>query len=239
MGLMGILLIFISTIIAQNEKSIIIDPNAEVRKSGNFTAIELSGAIDLFLSQGIEEAIAVSASDADYKARIKTEIKGNTLHIYLNSKGLSWKIWGNHKLKAYVTFKNLTKVESSGASNIRIMEGLKGDDFSLELSGASDLSGQVSVNTLRLSTSGASNIKISGSAEKAQLFASGACNIKGYDLKVNTGKVEASGASAISLFIIKEIDAEASGFSNILLKGPGIIKNISSSGGASIKHKSD
>ena len=180
MGLMGILLIFISTIIAQNEKSIIIDPNAEVRKSGNFTAIELSGAIDLFLSQGIEEAIAVSASDADYKARIKTEIKGNTLHIYLNSKGLSWKIWGNHKLKAYVTFKNLTKVESSGASNIRIMEGLKGDDFSLELSGASDFSGQVSVNTLRLSTSGASNIKISGSAEKAQLFASGACNIKGW-----------------------------------------------------------
>src|SRR5471030_1687127 len=87
------------TVHAQNEKNIVIDANAEVRHASGFSAIEVSGAIDLYISQGNEEAVAVSASADEIKARIKTEVRGTTLYIYLDGKGLNWKIWGNNKMK--------------------------------------------------------------------------------------------------------------------------------------------
>ena len=57
---------------AQNEKNIVIDANAEARSVSGFTAIEVSGSIDLFLSQGTEEGVAISASTDEIKQRIKT-----------------------------------------------------------------------------------------------------------------------------------------------------------------------
>jgi len=99
---------------AQNEKNIVVDANAEVRNVSGFSAIEISGSIDLFLSQGTEEGVAISASTDDIKQRIKTEVKEGTLHIYFDGKGLNWKLWGNHRMKAYVTFKALKKTGSFG-----------------------------------------------------------------------------------------------------------------------------
>jgi len=39
------------------------DPNAEVREAKNFHAISVSNAFDVFIAQGSEEAVAVSALD--------------------------------------------------------------------------------------------------------------------------------------------------------------------------------
>jgi hypothetical protein len=99
---------------AQNEKNIVVDANAEVRTVTSFNAIEVSGTIDLYLSQGTEEAVAISASSDEIKQRMRTEVRGNTLLIYFDGKGLNWKKWGNHKMKAYVTFKTLKRLEASG-----------------------------------------------------------------------------------------------------------------------------
>lgn len=223
----------------QNEKNIVIDANAEVRHITGFNAIELSGAIDLYLSQGSEEGIAVSASTDEIRSRIKTEIKGNTLHIYIDGKGLNWKLWGNNKVKAYVTFKNISKIESSGACNVKATEPIHSPDLLIELSGASDFSGAVAVEKLNLSASGASNFRISGTAENTVISISGACNVKGYDLKTNNCKAGASGASNINITVNKELNASASGGSSIHYKGNGVIKDISTGGGAYIKHRTD
>jgi hypothetical protein len=224
---------------AQNEKNLVFDANAEARMVSGFTAVEVSGAIDLFLSQGNEEAAAVSASSSEAIGRIRTEVKNGTLHIYFDGKGWNWKTWGNNKMKAYVTFKNLTRVEASGACNVKSTEAIKVPELKIQLSGASDYTGELQVGLLKLDASGASNIRVSGKAEKLEIDASGACNIKAYDLKADYGKLDASGASNIGVTINKELNAEASGGSNIYYKGEGMIRNISSSGGASVKRKAD
>ncbi len=224
---------------AQNEKNIVIDANAEVRKVSSFSAIEVSGAIDLYLSQGNEDAVAVSASSDEIKQRIKTEVKGGTLQIYFDGRGLNWKIWGNHKMKAYVTFKTLTRLEASGACNIRATETIKQEGLKIELSGASDFTGEVSVKKLRIDASGASNVKISGVADEATFITSGACNLKAYELKSISCKIDASGASNIRITVEKELNAQASGGSTVFFKGNGLIRDISTSGGASVKRRSD
>jgi len=201
--------------------------------------VEVSGAIDLYLSQGKEEAAAVSASSPEALSRIITEVKNGTLHIYFDGKGWNWKNWNNNKMKAYVTFKDLSRIEASGACNVKSTEAIKVTDLRISLSGASDFSGEVTVANLKLDASGASNFKIKGSAEKMQVDASGACNVRAYELSANYAKIDASGASNVRVMVNKEMSAEASGGSNIYYRGDGLIRNISTGGGASVKRKTD
>jgi hypothetical protein len=224
---------------AQNGKNVVVDANAEVRNVSGYSAVEVSGAIDLYLSQGTEEGVAISASSDEIKQRIKTEVKGATLHIYFDAKGLNWKVWGNHKMKAYVTFKTLRRLEASGACNVKATETIKQPDLTIELSGASDFTGDLSVDNLTVDASGASNAKLSGTADKSKFMASGACTVKAYDLKTNMCKTDVSGASNIRITVEKELNAEASGGSTVFFKGNGLIRDISTSGGASVKRRTD
>jgi len=61
-------------------QKIINDPNAEKRNVSNFHGVEISGGIDLYLSQG-EETVAVSASEAKFRDKIRTEVKNGVLKI--------------------------------------------------------------------------------------------------------------------------------------------------------------
>ncbi|SKA06231.1 head GIN domain-containing protein [Sediminibacterium ginsengisoli] len=227
------------TVHAQNEKNLVYDANAQVRSVGSFTGIEVSGAIDLYLSQGGEDAVAVSASSDEIMNRIRTEVRGSVLHIYFDAKGLNWKSWGNHKMKAYVTFRKIDRVEASGACNVKFTEKVKLDELWLEMSGASDLTGEVITSKLRLDASGASKMSLAGTAEKTNINASGASEIKAYDLKIDYCKLDASGASGIRITVNKELSASASGGSSIYYKGTGLIRDISASGGATVKRRDD
>ncbi|MDI9365591.1 MAG: head GIN domain-containing protein [Flavobacterium sp.] len=224
---------------AQQTKSLVFDANAEARTVGSFTAVEVSGAVDLYLSQSNEEGVAVSASNNEAKSRIKTEVTNGVLHIYADNKGGSWKNWGNTKTKAYVSFKDLKRIEATGACNVIVVDIIKVAALKLDLSGASDFKGEVAVGNLTIGVSGASNMRISGKAEKTYIEASGASNIRGYDLKVDNCRAEASGAANIRITATKDFKAEASGAATIYYKGEANISNVSTSGGASIKKQAD
>ncbi|WP_439506894.1 head GIN domain-containing protein [Sediminibacterium sp.] len=238
------LLLFLSIFLlvvgyAQDEKKLVFDANAQERKVGPFKGIEISGAINLYLSQGKEEAVAVSSSEAELIGKITTVVRNNTLYISLDTKGMSWKKWGNNQIKAYVTFTDLEKLEASGACNIRSAGKMRLSDLKLELSGASDFNGEIEAETIRIDLSGASQVTVKGTADKATYLASGASSIKAFDLAANYCKIDASGASSIRVFANKEISAEASGASSIQYKGDAVIKDFNSSGASSVKRKAD
>ncbi len=224
---------------AQEEKKLVFDANAQERKVGPFNAIEISGAINLYLSQGKEEAVAVSSSEPELLEKIKTVVRNNTLYISLDTKGMSWKSWGNNQIKAYVTFTDLIKLEASGACNIKSAGKMKLDDVKVELSGASDFNGEIEAGNIRIDLSGASQVSLKGTADKATYLASGASSIKAFEFATNFCKIDASGASSVRVLANKEISAEASGASSIQYKGEAMIKDFNSSGASSVKRKTD
>jgi hypothetical protein len=234
------LLVCIYQVHAQNGKNLVFDANAEVRSVKGFTGVEVSGAIDLYLSQGKEEAVAISASNPEALSRIKTVVRNGKLHIYFEGSGWNWKSWSNNnKMKAYITFIEIHKLEASGACNIKTADMISSDELKIQLSGASDFTGAVKAVNLKLDASGASNFRISGTAEKAVIDVSGVCDVKAYDLKTDYCKIDASGASVVRITNNKELSAEASGGSHIFYKGNGIIRDISTSGISSVKRKSE
>jgi putative autotransporter adhesin-like protein len=217
------------------------DPNAEVRDAKNFHAISVSSAFDVFISQGNEEAVAVSASEEKYRKEIKVEVKDGVLKIGLQNEGKFWKGFDGDKmkLKAYISFKNIDRLTASGACDVRVAGNIKTDDLHLNFSGASDLKeGTITAKKLTVDVSGASDINISGTANQLQLDVTGASNFKGFDLAVDYCDVHATGASTINITVNKELSARATGASDIHYKGDGLIREIKTSGASNVTKRS-
>jgi hypothetical protein len=231
------LLVLITANISRAQNEIVVDPNASLRTlSGNFSTIKISGGIDLYLSQSDDVAIAVSAAEEKYKDAIKTTIENGVLKIYYEGdKGWRMK---DKKLRAYVSFKNLEKLDASGACGVIVSGTITTTSLDLVLSGASGFKGAVKLNSLKLNLSGASDVKISGTANTVDIASSGASDVDGYDLVTDICNAKASGASDINITVNKELNASASGASEIHFKGSGLIKDMHSSGASSIGRKS-
>ena len=216
------------------QQTVINDPNVQKRDVPGFHAIHVSGSVDLYLSQGNEDAVAVSGSEAKYRDNIKTEVKDGVLRIWYDNNGHKWSS-GNKKLRAYVSVKTLSHLQASGASDVIISGTLHVADLEVHLSGASDLKGALEAGRLKVDISGASDITIRGTAGSLSIDASGASDFKGYDLVAQTCDINASGASDIRITCDKESNATATGSSDIHIKGNGVIRNMHSSGASSVK----
>jgi hypothetical protein len=219
---------------AAAQKTIVNDANAEKREVPAFSGISVSSAINIYISQGDEDGVVVSASELKYRDRIKTEVKEGILSISYNNEGMHWAS-GNKKLKAYISFKNISKLTASGACDVFVNGVLKAPKLELRLSGASDMKGAVDIEDLDASISGASDMTISGKVGSLHIDANGASDLKNYDLVVQHCDAEASGASDIRITVEKELNARASGASDIIIRGNGVIKKSSKSGASSIK----
>lgn len=212
------------------------DPNVQVRDAKNFTVIRLSSAFDVYLTQGNEESVAVSASEKEFIEDIRTDVKNGVLTIdYKPKKG-----WGrgNRKLKAYISFKQLDKLDVSGACDVDIVGVWKADGAKIELSGASDLTGQVNISKLKFDLSGASDVKLSGTVGELEIDASGASSFKCFDLAADFCTADVSGASDVRIQVNKEMSIVASGASDVRYKGNGTIRDIRTSGASSVKRGS-
>ena len=231
-----IFLFLIISISSFAQQTIINDKNAEVRNVAGFNAIKISGAIEVYLSQGNKEEVAVSASGEKFRDDIKTEVINGTLRIFYDGNHISWNK-NKMKLKAYVSVKNLNALESSGASEFKITGILNLETLALKLSGASQLSGTVKITNLRIELSGASDVKINGSVQNLNIDASGASDVKSYGLIAEACSIKASGASDISITVNKEITATASGASSVNYKGSAILKEVHSSGASNVSKK--
>ena len=213
------------------QKQFVVDANAEIRSvNESFNAIVVSGGIDIYISQSDREELAISASDDRYKEGIKTIVTNKVLKVYYDGD----KSWSskNKNLKAYISFKELERLEATGASDIIIAGEVKVPSLLIKLTGASDLKGILKVNTLIVNLSGASDARISGTANEATIDCSGASDVKGFEMVIDKCTAKASGASDINITVNKELNANASGASDIYFRGAAVILSQQSSGGS-------
>ena len=243
---------------AQENKSIVYDENAQQRKVPSFTAISVSSAIDLYLTQSNKNAVAVSATNNEIRDHIITEVVGGTLIIRLGDKGtwFSWRKWGNYKTKAYVSIQDINALTASGASNVHLVNTIESPKMRIKLSGASDFKGnikagvlmyqltgasdykgEISANSIDIDGSGASSIELIGKVDDLAIEVSGASTAKLYNLTAKGAILRASGASNIGVTVTEILRANSSGASDINYKGNPNVKESNTSGASSIKRR--
>jgi hypothetical protein len=222
--------------VAQDGK-VINDRNAQTRSVSSFHAVSISSGIDLYLSQGGEDAVAVSADDPEIRDKIRVEVKDGVLEIYIDNHGIHWGGWSNRHMKAYVSCKTIDRLHASGGSDVYIQDPIHAERLNMDLSGGSDLHGKLNIGELFITQSGGSDSYVSGSATTLNVHTSGGSDYHGYDLAADECHVDASGGSDAYLTVNKELTASASGGSDVHYKGNGVVRSSQSSGSGSISHK--
>jgi hypothetical protein len=230
------LVITAPAVVAQ-DVMVINDKNAEPRKVSSFHGIKVSNAFDVIIKQGSEEAVVVSASEEKYRSRIKVNVVNGILQISYDNESV-WK-WSseNKRLKAYISVKNIDKLDISGASDIKIDGVLNGTNLKVDLSGASSLKGAIRYSSVSVDQSGASNSKLSGMAVNLDVDLSGASDFTGFDLVSDNCRVDASGASDVKITVNKDLKVDASGASDVQYKGTASISDFKTSGASSLKKR--
>ncbi|WBA40805.1 head GIN domain-containing protein [Hymenobacter canadensis] len=189
----------------------------QLRAVGSFNKLQASGACDVVLVQGATTEVKVQ-TESDLEKYIVTEVQNGTLQIYRDKKAPS-QLFNNKKVTVYVTCPRLTGIETSGASDIKSTSTFTADNFTIQASGASDVTLRLEAKMLTVRASGASDIKLAGRAERQQVQVSGSSDYHAAELQSRTADVQASGTSDASVFVEESLTSRASGASDVRNKG--------------------
>ncbi len=208
----AVMLLAISSATAQKVMN---EDNAEKRTVGSFHAIEVSAGIQVIITKGDKEELAVAASDKELINKVETVVKNGVLKI---SRQSDWKFWENFKnprIKVYVSYTNLDGLEAS--------------------SGASIKGSGIDLNKLFVHQSSGAFIELSGSADNLEVSGNSGSQFNGYDLKTVTCNADVNSGANIKVNVSKEISAKANSGGSIRYKGDGSIRDINVNSGGSVK----
>jgi hypothetical protein len=200
------------------------------RNVSDFDIIHIEDGVDLYITQGNRQSVTVKA-DEEYMDQVITKVEGNTL--YIETQG---RISNPEALDVYVTVPNLRELHASGGSDVYAEEGMKMESFTLDCSGGSDTRMKLEVGTLYCQTSGGSDADLSGEVQNLELESSGGSDFNGKNLRVVNARVRSSGASDAWIYATGEVDVEASGASDVHIKGDAKIVRAKASGGADVHY---
>lgn len=236
-GLLGVSVFFSLLLMAQKQ---INDPMAQVRNVSGYHAIKVSTGIKVYLTQGSTEAVAVSATKAEYRDKIVTKVENGVLKIYYDQETLNF--WKNFATKgrdpvAYVSVKNLDGLDVNSGASVHTEGAINGDKLSLDVSSGATFSGEVKFNSLDVDQSSGSVVKLSGTASDLKVEGSSGSVFHGYDLAVNTCDANVSSGAGAQVTMNKEMSARASSGGSVSYKGNGVIRNVKTSSGGNVSKK--
>jgi len=209
----------------------------EIRNVSSFNGIKVSTGIDLYITMGTVEEVKIVAED-DIIDNLITEVKDGTLRIYMKQSN-NWFNWnsGNQTRKAYVTVKELQKIDASSGSDIQSENMLKGENLEVKASSGSDVTLDIYYKSFSLDTSSGSDAKISGKTKNFKAEASSGSDINAQDLESSICRVSVSSGSDASVNVTDELYAKASSGADVRYYGNPQVKDIDESSGGDVSHK--
>jgi hypothetical protein len=203
----------------------------ETRHVESFDGIKASAGINVFLFQGDEEKVVVEA-DENLHVCIITEVKGSTLHCYIDCR-----VHFSKEMNVYVNYKMLNNISASSGSDVSGETLLKTDLLNIEVSSGADVKIEVDAQTLYCEVSSGSDALIKGKANHFQGRASSGADIKANELTVSSCDVRASSAGDIRISVTNKIEADASSGGDITYYGNPEIERIEESSGGDVSRR--
>ncbi len=203
----------------------------ETRYISPFSAIVISGSVDVYLSQDEEESITIEA-DENLLDIITTEVEGNTLRIYEKKN-----IRQAESRKVYINFREINSLIADGATDVYGRSPIRAETLELGINGASDVTLEIYVDELICRIKGAADAYLSGEAEAMIARVSGSCDLEAGKLVTQVCQVEASGASDAQVHAVVSLDAKARDSSDIEYRGNPEILRMEESTAADISSR--
>lgn len=205
----------------------------QARNVSNFTGIDVSGGIDVYVRQDSSGYSVNVEIDNNLQPYILVSESGGILQIR-QTENTSLNTTKD-RIMVYVSGPAFKKLEASGACKI-ISEGMltSGDAFDINLTGASDAGIELKSPAVTVDLTGASTITLKGETKDLRIEGSGASHIKCFELLAENVDINLSGACSAEVFASVKLNADASGASNVRYKGNAAVTK-DDSGASSVK----
>jgi hypothetical protein len=198
------------------------------RSVSGFNGVKVSTGIDVYLSQGDKESVAVEA-DENLHEYIMTEVKDGILYIYTDNINIRHA----ERERVYVTIKNVTSIRTTSAGDIFGETPIKCDDIEISSSSAGNIKLELYAKKVNLDISSAGDIKLNGECEILKADLSSAGDLNAFDFKVKEADVSVSSAGSADIYSTEKLTARASSAGDINYKGnpKSVDAHASSAGG--------
>ena len=199
-----------------------------------FTKVSVGSAFQAEITRGESFTTSVTVDD-NLVQYLDVRMDGSTLHVGLKpSLNLGFR---NTTLRAKVTMPDLQGLDLSGATRTQVSGFSNTSAADVEISGASQLHGDLTTGELRMRASGASTVEISGATDALDVEASGASTVRLDNFTSKDTQTRASGASNITVSASGRLTGEASGASSVRYIGSPASVQVNTSGASSVRQK--
>jgi hypothetical protein len=199
-----------------------------------FDKVDISHSFSVAITQGEDFSVVIRVDD-NLVEYLDVTKQGSTLRIRFEPTR-SYNIF-DATMEAEITMPELAGLELSGASDARVSGFESTKSLTIDLSGSSDLRGDIQAGDTSIDASGSSSVTLSGSAGDVSVDASGSSDVDLADFPGADGEVSASGASTVTVNLSGRLDADASGSSDVYYLGNPELGSIDTSGSSSIQSR--
>jgi len=206
------------------------DVETENYNFSDFNDVMISSAFKVEITQASSYSVSVTV-DADKMELIRVTKEGDQLIIGINPHLVPVDF---HTLEAKITMPDIIGLTLAGATSCDLQGFSFPHEFSLNLSGASRISGDLDAGDVHFIVSGASTVQIKGTANDMLADVSGASNMNLSSFELNNANIYLSGASKGNIKLNGTLDASLSGASKLTYKGSPTLGNVNTSGASTI-----
>ena len=211
------------------------DINAEKRSIGSFHGIEVATGIELTLTQGNTEEIAVSAAKTEFRDKIVTEVKNGILKIYYDNKIKAVnKIKETKSLKAYVSYKALDRLEVNTGAAVIINGVLSSPSLDFTANTGGGVKGEVDIKNFKVTQNTGSKMTISGKVEKLEIEGDTGSKFDGEGLSTSNCSVKVSTGAGVYITVEKELNVKANTGGYVKYKGQAGIRDVKTGTGGRV-----
>lgn len=204
----------------------------EKRKTGNFTKLNVRGSFDVTLVSGKGD-LAISTSDQDVLKHIITEVKDNTLSIYLEK---SYKRnYPTKDINIEVPYETLTEIALTGSGSVISKGTVNATDFKVELTGSGDVDLTLNSKNTVANVNGSGDLTLKGKTTNLEGEVVGSGDLKAYGLIAENTEISVSGSGDGEVYASGAIKARVIGSGDISYKGNPKKEDTKVSGSGDIK----
>ena len=203
----------------------------ENREVNDFVEIHASKGVNVYISQGDVEKVAVRA-DENLINVISTKVDGSVLKI-TNTK----RIKEATENKVYVTVDKLEGITSFAGSNVYSENSIYTGGLELSCSAGSNLKLELFSGSVKLKATAGSNIFLEGNASDLEISATAGSNVKAENLNVKKCQAKAVSGANVFITVENELEAKAGTGGNVIYGGNPEILDVSSTSGGNVKKR--
>ena len=205
---------------------------SETYDFNDFTTVEAHNGFQLKITKSTAFSVEVTVDD-NIKEYLEVDKSGDTLRILLKGN----RVYNSVHLEASITMPELYGIDLSGGSRTSIAGFNSSHDLSVELSGGSVLSGEITATDTDFELSGGSEVNLVGSANDLIVDGSGGSQLDLESFSVNNADIKLSGGGSATINPSGRLDVDLSGGSRVLYIGNPSTGDQDLSGGSSVIRK--